>query len=91
MIYSAFTKLIVSFYVVLIPLFIGDIDLGGEKSNLEFLAIPIMVIISTAFLTINKLANLFGRPFSENKITSVSIDDICRTIEQNCNEVYEKL
>jgi putative membrane protein len=60
MIYSAFTKLIVSFYVVLIPLFIGDIDLGGEKSNLEFLAIPIMVIISTAFLTINKLANLFG-------------------------------
>jgi hypothetical protein len=50
----------VSFYVVLIPLFIGDIDLGGEKSNLEFLAIPIMVIISTAFLTINKLANLFG-------------------------------
>lgn len=91
MIYSAFTKLIVSFYVVLIPLFIGDIDLGGEKSNLEFLAIPIMVIISTAFLTINKLANLFGEPFSENKITSVSIDNICKTIEQNCNEVYEKL
>ncbi|MFZ4545454.1 MAG: bestrophin family ion channel, partial [Saprospiraceae bacterium] len=29
MIYSAFTKLIVSFYVILIPLFIGDIDLGG--------------------------------------------------------------
>ena len=91
MIYSAFTKIIVSFYVILIPLFIGDIDLGGEDSGFEFIAIPIMVIISTAFLTINKLANLFGEPFSENKKTSVTIDDICKTIEQNCNEVKEKL
>lgn len=90
MIYSAFTKIIVSFYVVLIPLFIGDIDLGGEESSFEFLSIPIMVIISTAFLTINKLANLFGEPFSENK-TAVAIDNICTTIEQNCNEVKAKL
>jgi putative membrane protein len=82
MIYSAFTKIIVSFYVILIPLFIGDIDLGGEDSGFEFLAIPIMVVISTAFLTINKLANLYGEPFSENK-TSVTIDDICKAIEQN--------
>lgn len=90
MIYSAFTKLIVSFYVILIPLFIGDIDLGGEDSSFEFLAIPIMVIISSAFLTINKLANLYGEPFSENK-TSVNIDYICKTIEQNCMEVKNKL
>jgi putative membrane protein len=91
MIYSAFTKLIVSFYVILIPLLIGDIDLGGEESGFEFLAVPIMVIISTAFLTINKLANLYGEPFSENKKTSVTIDEICKTIEQNCNEVCDKL
>lgn len=90
MIYSAFTKLIVSFYIMLIPLFVGDIDLGGEESGFEFLAIPIMVIISTAFLTINRLANLYGEPFSANK-TSVTIDIICKTIEQNCNEVREKL
>jgi len=90
MIYSAFTKIIVSFYVLLIPLFIGDVDLGGEDSGFEFLAIPIMVIISTAFLTINKLANLYGEPFSE-KTTSVNIDTICKTIEQNCNEVRNKL
>lgn len=91
MIYSAFTKIIVSFYVILIPLFIGDIDLGGENSGFEFLAIPIMVIISTVFLTINKLANLIGEPFSENNMTSVTIDEICKTIEQNCNEVKDKL
>ncbi len=90
MIYSAFTKIIVSFYVILIPLFVGDIDLGGEESGFEFLAIPIMVIISSAFLTINKLANLYGEPFSENN-TSVTIDDICKTIEQNCNEVIGKM
>lgn len=90
MIYSAFTKIIVSFYVILIPLFIGDIDLGGEESRFELLAIPIMVIISSSFLTINKLANLFGEPFSENK-TSVTINEICITIEQNCNEVKNKL
>jgi putative membrane protein len=61
MIYSAFTKIIVSFYVLLIPLFIGDIDLGGEQSGFEFLAIPIMVVISTVFLTINKLAKSIRR------------------------------
>lgn len=78
-IYSAFTKIIVSFYVVLIPFFIGDIDLGGEKSIWELLSVPIMVIISSSFLTINRLANLFGEPFSEHR-TSVTIDEICKTI-----------
>lgn len=89
MIYSAFTRIIVSLYVVLIPLFVGDIDLGGEESGFEFLAIPIMVILSTAFLTINRLANLFGEPFSDNK-TSVSVEGICGVIEQNCLEVSRK-
>jgi putative membrane protein len=90
LIYSAFTRIIVSFYVLLIPIFIGDIDLGGEQSGFEFIAIPIMVIISTAFLTINKLANLYGEPFSDNP-TSVNIDGVCQTLEQNCVEVRAKL
>lgn len=90
MIYSAFTKLIVGFYVIIIPLFIGDIDLGGEKSGFELLAIPLMVMISTAFLTINKLANLYGEPFSQHK-TSITLDEICNTITQNCLEVKAKI
>lgn len=89
-IYSVFTRIIVFFYVLLLPLFIGDIDLGGEKSYFELLSVPIMVIISSVFLTINQLANLFGEPFSENK-TSVPIDEICKRIEQSCIEVKLKV
>jgi putative membrane protein len=89
-IYAAFTKIIVSFYVVLIPLFIGDIDLGGEESGFEFLAAPIMAIISTAFLTINKLANLYGQPFSKNK-TSVTVEQIIHNIEQDCRQILVKI
>lgn len=89
-IYRAFTRIVVSFYVLLLPLFIGDIDLGGEASRFEVVAIPLLVIISTAFLTINELANLFGEPFSEHS-TSVPIDDICGTIVANCLEVRSKL
>ncbi len=89
-IYSAFTRLIVWVYVALIPLFIGDIDLGGENSHLEFLTIPIVAMISTAFLTINRLANLYGEPFLDSK-TSISVDKICQTIVQNCDEVKNKL
>lgn len=89
-IYSAFTRVTVIIYVMMIPFIIGDIDIGGEESQLEFLAIPLFAIVSTLFLTINKLANLYGDPLEENK-TSVPIDQICRTIIGNCQEVKAKL
>lgn len=88
-IYSAFTRIVVFIYVLLLPLFIGDIDLGGEKSTMELMAIPIMMVISSVFLIINRLANLFGEPFSENK-TSVPIDAICKTIEKDCLVIITK-
>lgn len=89
-IYSAFTSVTVTIYVLLIPFFIGDIDIGGEGHYLELLAIPILAIVGTLFLTINKLANLYGEPLEENK-TSVPIDGICQTIIRNCQEVKGKL
>jgi putative membrane protein len=89
LIYSVFTRITVFFYVLLLPLFIGDIDLGGENSKLELLAIPIMIVISSVFLTIDKLANLFAEPFSERK-TSVPIDAICNSIVKNVMEVKMK-
>jgi len=89
-IYSAFTRATVVIYVMMIPFIIGDIDIGGEESQLELLAIPLFAIVSTLFLTINKLANLYGDPLEENK-TSVPIDQICETIIGNCREVKAKL
>lgn len=89
-IYSAFTRATVVIYVLMIPFIIGDIDIGGEESHLEFLAIPLFAIVSTLFLTINKLANLYGDPLEETK-TSVPIDSICKNIVGNCQEVKRKL
>ena len=73
----------------MIPFIIGDIDIGGEESHLELLSIPLIAILSTVFLTMNKLANLYGEPLEENK-TSVPIDQICQTINKNCEEVKSK-
>jgi putative membrane protein len=89
-IYSAFTKATVFIYVLLIPFIIGDIDFGGEESHLEFLSIPLIAIVSTLFLTINRLANLYGDPLEENE-TSVPIDEICQIIIENCRENQAKL
>lgn len=89
-IYGAFTRFIVLAYVAMMPLFIGDIDFGGEESSFEFLAIPIMVLISTVFLTINTLANYLGEPFSD-KITSINIHTICSTIRGNIVDSLSKL
>lgn len=89
-IYSAFTRVTVVIYVLMIPFIIGDIDIGGEENHLDLLAIPLFAIVSTLFLTINKLANLYGDPLEETK-TSVPIEQICETIIGNCQEVREKL
>jgi putative membrane protein len=89
-IYSAFTRATVIIYVLMIPFIIEGIDIGGEESHLQLLAIPLFAIVSTFFLTINKLANLYGEPLEENK-TSIPIERIFQTIIENCQEVRAKL
>lgn len=59
-IYSAFTRATVVIYVLMIPFILGNIDIGGEESQLELIAVPLFAMVSTLFLTINKLANLYG-------------------------------
>ncbi len=49
-----------------------------------------MSLISTAFLTIDHLANLYGEPFSAQP-TSVPIEQICERLVENCREVRCKL
>ncbi len=86
MIYRAFTRLIVIGYVIMMPLFIGDIDLGGEASHLELLALPILAVVSTIFLTLNKRANLTGEPFSHES-TSLPVQDLFGKLDTHCLEV----
>ncbi|MCC7302400.1 MAG: hypothetical protein IT233_07150 [Bacteroidia bacterium] len=85
-IYKAFTRLIVVSYVLLLPFFMGDIDLGGENSYWELLAIPVITLIGTIFLTINKLSNLFGDPFSQ-EATSFPLTAITENISAEVNDV----
>jgi putative membrane protein len=87
-IYGAFTKVVIFCYVIMIPFFIGDIDIGGEKSNLEYISIIIVSFIGTIFLTINKLANLYGEPFSRN-ILSIPLESICNKIEREIDELLK--
>ena len=89
LIYSAFTRLVVVLYVLLTPVLIGDIDLGGEQSGLEFLAIPILAIIGTSFLTINRLANMYGSPFSKY-VTSMPMQSTCEKLDREVAQVMEK-
>ena len=89
-IYGAFTRLIVVAYALLIPFFLGDIDLGGEKSHLELLAVPIMASVSSIFLTINRLANLYGEPFGVSP-TCVPLATIFANLDRNCAEVQAKM
>lgn len=84
-IYKAFTRLIVVSYVLLLPFFMGDIDLGGENSYMELLAIPVITLIGTIFLTINKLSNLFGDPFSQTA-TSFPLTAITENITAEVND-----
>lgn len=89
-IYKSFTRLIVVLYVIALPFFIGDIDLGGESSYLEFIAIPIVTLVGTIFLTINKLANLYGEPFSLHP-TSFPIVSITDNILIEIKDVIDYL
>lgn len=89
-IYGAFAKVIVTAYVLLMPLFVGDIDIGGEASHWELLALPLMTFLSTVFLTIHQLANLLAEPFSKNS-TSLPTGAICLKLQEECRastEVY---
>lgn len=87
MIYSAFTRLIVILYVLLIPFFLGDLDLGGEASHWEYLALPVVAIVSSIFLTINQLANLYGTPFATDSATSLPIAAIFQGIDRRCADM----
>lgn len=85
-IYGSFARVIVTAYVLMIPLFVGDIDIGGEASRFEFLALPLLAFLSTIFLTIHQLANLHAEPFSQSA-TSLPTEAICNKLKSECQSL----
>ena len=85
-IYKIFTTLMVYSYVILLPFFVGDIDVGGEHSVFEVLAIPLTMHISFIFLLINKLSCMYGEPFSKAK-TSLPMYRISLSLNQDLETI----
>lgn len=64
-VYAAFTRVLIIAYIIFIPLFVGEIHINLNNFKwIDFISIPILALISSVFMTINKLAILFGEPFT---------------------------
>jgi putative membrane protein len=88
-IYTALTRIIIWFYVFLLPLFVGDLNFGNEQPYFEYLAVPILSVLSTTFLTINRLATLYSEPFAREP-TSMLVEEMCENLQKDCLEVKRK-
>jgi putative membrane protein len=75
-VYAAFTRVLIIAYIIFIPLFVGEIHINLNNFNwIDFISIPILALISSVFMTINKLAILFGEPFSFPS-TAIPVEEI---------------
>jgi putative membrane protein len=66
-------------YIVFIPLFVGEIHINLNNFKwIDFISIPILALISSVFMTINKLAILFGEPFTFPS-TAIPVQELFQT------------
>jgi putative membrane protein len=56
------------------------------KMNIEYLMIPVSVVISFVFAIIGKVGEVNEDPF-ENRITDVPLTAMCNTIERDLREL----
>lgn len=81
--YDFFTRVFLYTFMLLLPFtLIGDFT----KMNLNFLMIPVSVIISFVFAIIGKVGEVNEDPF-ENRITDVPLTALCNTIERDLREM----
>lgn len=80
--YHFFTKLFLVTFMLILPFaLVGDF----QKMAIEFLLIPVSVLISFVFGTMAKVGEVNEDPF-ENKITDVPMTAMCNTIERDLLE-----
>ncbi len=81
--YGYFTRVFMYTFMLLLPLsLIGDF----AKMNMDYLMIPISIVISFVFAIIGKVGEVNEDPF-ENRITDVPLNAICNTIERDLREM----
>ncbi len=81
--YDYFTRVFLYAFMLLLPFsLIGDFT----KMNIDFLMMPISVIISFVFATIGKIGEVNEDPF-ENRITDIPLTAMCNTIERDLREM----
>lgn len=81
--YDFFTRVFLNTFMLLLPFaLIGDFT----KMNIDYLMIPVSIIISFVFAIIGKVGEVNEDPF-ENRITDVPLTAMCNTIERDLREM----
>ena len=81
--YDFFTRVFLYTFILLLPFsLINDFT----KMNIDYLMIPVSVIISFVFAIIGKVGEVNEDPF-ENRITDVPLTAMCNTIERDLREM----
>lgn len=81
--YDFFTKVFLYTFMLLLPIsLIGDFT----KLNVDYLMIPVSVIISFVFAIMGKVGEVNEDPF-ENRITDIPLTAMCNTIERDLKEM----
>jgi putative membrane protein len=81
--YDFFTRLFLYTFMLLLPFsLIGDFT----KMNIDYLTIPVSIIISFVFAIIGKVGEVNEDPF-ENRITDVPLTAMCNTLERDLREI----
>lgn len=81
--YDFFTRVFLYSFIFLLPFsLIGDFT----KMKMDYLMIPVSVIISFVFAIIGKVGEVNEDPF-ENRITDVPLTAMCNTIERDLREM----
>jgi len=84
--YDFFTRLFLYTFMLLLPFsLIGDFT----KMNIDYLTIPVSIIISFVFAIIGKVGEVNEDPF-ENRITDVPLTAMCNTIERDLREMLSE-
>ncbi len=84
--YHYFTKLFLLVFMAALPFaLVGDLI----RLEIEFILVPISVLISFVFATMAKVGEVNEDPF-ENRITDVPLSSLCNTIERDLLEILEE-